>query len=454
MPTIPGNELYYAIHLILVFGLSIWIAKKHDTRHKLLLFVYAFYLLGGSIAEVLTFKVPGISFFEFQPDRIVLIFNLGYLTMLFLYRHNREVLRKKWYSPMHEWIYFSYIIFIFIALIVHFNTLEFKEVAVLLAKYTTFGTLYIVLKVTMEEQLFKGIAKIFIIAGVITSIYSILQFVYDPLFMRFGEMRAAYGSVVRANGMFNTEYVNSYTIMAALAWSLVLIKSVKIKVVLTGLFVLAILLTFHRMSWLIITVFLAVYLVWFQRARLSVLGTLGIGGAAVLLIVGILFSQEILNSQIVQERVNEGIDSRFGYYDMVLDNIGEKPFFGYANKKNDVYYHAMLQITKSLARATGEEGSIHNGYLSNLFYYGVPALVLFTLMIFSSLRFFLKLARIQPLYTIAVLFIIVYAIANLTNSFLPSKHVAMVFGIHVGIFGGVLQNRIFPLSKTSSLTEA
>ncbi|MEL7343105.1 MAG: hypothetical protein AAGM67_21655, partial [Bacteroidota bacterium] len=103
-----------------------------------------------------------------------------------------------------------------------------------------------------------------------------------------------------------------------------------------------------------------------------------------------------------------------------------------------------------LARATGEEGSIHNGYLSNMFYYGIPAFLFFILMIFSAMRFYLRLARVHYIYAIPFLFGFVYMMANLTNSFLPHKYVALLFSIQLAIFGGVLQNRLFPLPSSQS----
>ncbi|MFK7924900.1 MAG: O-antigen ligase family protein [Bacteroidia bacterium] len=454
MPTIPGNEIYYAIHILMVLGIVSWITKKSDTRHKAVLWVYGMFIMGGTIIDITTFKIPGLGFMEIQPDRFVFFFSLGYMFMLMRYNRNRELFRKVWYVPNYEWLVYGYVGFVLIALTYHFNTLGGKEWSLKLIHFLSYAAMYTVLKLTMDKGLFKGLAQMFVIGAVISSIYAILQFAVDPLFMRYGEMRIAYGSTVRSNGMFNTEYVHSYFVMIALAFTLVMVKQNVLKLILTGLFLLAILVTFHRMSWLIITVFLGIYILWFFRARLSVLGILGIAGTTVIVVIGMLFWEDIVNSQMVQERVNERVDSRFGYYEMVLDNIGKKPLFGYANKKNEIYYQAMLRITKSLARATGEEGSIHNGYLSNLFYYGVPALIIFASMIFFSARFYLKLARVQVLYTIPFLFSVVFAIANMTNSFLPQKHIALLFGIVLGIFGGIFQNRVFPLNNSESPVEA
>ncbi len=454
MPEIPGNEIYYTIHILLTMVICGWITYKSETRHKAVLFVFGLFLMGGTILDVTTFKIPGIGFMEIQPDRFVFFFSVGYMIMLMRYPHNRDLLRKRWYAPSYEWAIYAYILFIITALTYHFQLLGFKDWVLKIIQFVNYLAMYWILKTTMDKGLFKGLGQVFLVGAAISSIYAIMQFLVDPLFMRYGEMRIAYGSTVRSNGMFNTEYVHSYFVMAAFAWTLIMVKQNKIKLILSVIFLGGILFTFHRMSWLIITVFLGIYLLWFFRARLSVLGTLGIAGATLILAIGMLFYEDIVNSQMVQERVNERIDSRFGYYDMVLSNIGNKPLFGYGNKKNEVYYYAMLRITKSLARATGEEGSIHNGYLSNLFYYGVPALILFVSMIFTALRFYLRLARVHAIYTIPFLFAVVFTIANMTNSFLPPKHVAMIFGLHLGIFGGVLQNRVFSFSNPETEAEA
>lgn len=454
MPAIPGNELYYTIHLLMVLGLVSWITYLSETRHKAVLFVYGLFLMGGTILDITTFKIPGLGFMEIQPDRFVFFFNIAYVIMLMRYNHNRDVFRRNWLIPIHERMIYAYIFFVIIALTYHFQTLGFKEWILKVIHFLSLGALFVVMKLSTDKGLFRGIGQIMVIGAVISCIYAIIQFLVDPLFMRYGEMRIAYGSTVRSNGMFNTEYVHSYFVMASLAWTLIMIKQNYLKLILSGLFLFGILVTFHRMSWLIIIVFLAIYLLWFFRVRLTILGTVGLGVITLLMIVGMLYYQDIMNSQMVQERLNERVDSRFGYYNMVFDNIGDKPLFGYGNKKNEVYYNAMLQITKSMARATGDEGSIHNGYLSNLFYYGIFAPILFALMIFLAMRFFLKLARINAIYTIPFLFAIVFAIANLTNSFLPQKHIALLFGIIMGLFGGVLQNKIFPFSDPETLAEA
>ncbi|MEM6344316.1 MAG: O-antigen ligase family protein [Bacteroidota bacterium] len=454
MPEIPGNEIYYTIHILMAMGIVGWITHKSATRHKAILFVYGLFLMGGTILDVTTFKIPGIGFMEIQPDRFLFFFNIGYMVMLMRYPFNRDLLRKRWYTPSYEWAIYAYILFILIALTYHFPLLGFKDWLMKSIHFVSFLLMYWVLKTTMDKDLFKDLGKVFVIGAAISSVYAIMQFLVDPFFMRYGEMRIAYGSTVRSNGMFNTEYIHSYFVMAAFAWTLVMVKQNKLKLILSAIYLGGIVFTFHRMSWLIIVVFLGIYFLWFFRARLSVLGTLSIAGATLLVAIGMLFYDDIVNSQMVQERVNERIDSRFGYYDMVLSNIGNKPLFGYGNKKNDVYYYAMLRITKSLARATGEEGSIHNGYLSNLFYYGVPALIMFVTMIFLSLRFYLRLARVRVIYTIPFLFGVVFTIANMTNSFLPSKHVATILIILLGIFAGVWQNRVFSLSDPEITAEA
>ncbi|MEL6842106.1 MAG: hypothetical protein AAFP02_02740, partial [Bacteroidota bacterium] len=99
MPTIPGNELYYVIHILIAVGVVGWLSYKSETQHKVVLFIIGLFLLGGSILEITTFKIPGVGFMEIQPDRFVFFFSVGYLIMLIRYPHNRDLIRRRWIIP-------------------------------------------------------------------------------------------------------------------------------------------------------------------------------------------------------------------------------------------------------------------------------------------------------------------------------------------------------------------
>ena len=88
-----------------------------------------------------------------------------------------------------------------------------------------------------------------------------------------------------------------------------------------------------------------------------------------------------MNSSVVKDRLADTPGGRADYYSMVLDNIGEKPVFGYGNLKNEVYYTNLLRITYDRDRATATTGDLHSGYFSALFLYGVPGFVFFTLFV-------------------------------------------------------------------------
>ncbi len=441
-----GNETQVYVYLTLTFLLSLGITWRSQVRQKVVLLVYGFFYMSGTVRMILTFKIPGVSFFEIQPDRFIFIFSTFYLLILLRRRSNREMLKERWVAPPFEWALYAYVAFILMAITYHFTHIGFREYVLLVSKNLNFVAIYLLLKIVMDKKFFVGIGRMLLVGALLSAVISLIQFGIDPFFMRYDEMRPAFGSFIRSNGSFANEYSNSYFMIAGICWALFTIKPIHWRVLIVGILCAGVITTFHRMSWLILIMILTINFVWLQRQRVDWLALGGLTLATLFLAVGLFFSREIMTSSLVKDRLSEGVDSRFGYYAMVYENIGAKPLFGYGDKNNDVYYKSMLEITGQLARATGDQGSIHNGYLSNTFYYGIPALFLFVLVFILYLMYTFKHLSVNPIFAIPFLFTIVYMLANLTNSFLFLKVVSSYITLHMGVFTGLLQNRIFTTS--------
>ncbi|WP_262503236.1 O-antigen ligase family protein [Pricia antarctica] len=269
---------------------------------------------------------------------------------------------------------------------------------------------------------------------------SLVQLSVDPYFLRIGDNRLAVGTLLRANGIFSAEYFNSYYLIIAIVWTLIIVKSNQWKISLITLYSLGVLSSFQRMSWLILILILLTYTVYIKKVDIGKLLLAGLSFVVILLSVSLFYYQDIMNSSLVKERLSEPINSREGYYTMVLDNIGKKPVFGYGNLENEVYYVNLLRITGDRDRATATTGDLHSGYFGALFLYGIPAAVFFTLFVVLSVLYYSKSVKEDMYFILPFLVSILYMIGNLTNTFLFLKYISLLFAIHIGIGKGI--NRI------------
>ncbi len=428
-----GNATWIYGYLVIAAAIAVILVYRHRSSCNLEMFYLAFFLLTGNINGVLTFSIPGIDFFEIQPDRFLFLL-LGFLLLRKfigsgLKFFNNSDIATPWFMVA----LFLFIIFMTLSLMVHLDRVGVSEALVYLVDALTIVVIIYFLRLMMRDEVYKIISSAIIIGALVSTIISIIQFGIDPLFMRYGDMRPAFGAVIRSNGIFSTEYFNSYFIITALIWVAVTIKSNAKKYLLGGIFVVGIISTFHRMSWIVLLVLLSWYFIKVERVGWDRLVFAALTGAFVVLTVLLFYQQDIMNSSVVKERLSDTVGGRAGYFSMVFDNIYKKPFFGYGGTDNEVYYRSMMQVTGSRDRATGESGDIHNGYLTAMFYFGIPAFICFTVFIILSLLYFGRLVLYHNVFVITFAVTILYTIGNLTNNFSFGKYVAILYAIHLGL---------------------
>lgn len=406
---------------------------RSRTAYRFELMVVAYFLFTGDYSDLLTFKIPGLSFFAIQPERFV------FFTCLFLWIRkflSGSFRRTPGESPQLPLFLIVLVLFSLSGILsqaTHFSKIGISEVLVQTVYFSNFVLVLLTMRFVVDTPFIEVIGRTVIITSVLAAIICLIQLGVDHSFMRVGDFRQAFGSVLRSNGIFSSEYTNSYFLIIAIYWTLYLLKNYRFKWLLVGLFIAGIFTSFHRMSWLILTLTLVFYFLWMERSSIEQALLVGLSGIAVLLIIFAFSYREIANSSIVKDRLNDSIEGREGYWSMVANNIGDKPFFGFGDKNNDVYYRNMLRITRDRDRATGYTGDIHNGYLQSMFILGIPSFLLFAGFIISSIVYFWKLLRYHPFFTIPFLFCVLYGIANFTNNFSFDKPLAFIFAIQLGI---------------------
>ncbi|MEM9917712.1 MAG: O-antigen ligase family protein [Bacteroidota bacterium] len=439
-------DLIYA-YFGLAFLMSAFIVYKAKTTYWVELFILSFYLMTGNLNEELTFALPGISFFEIQPDRLLFLYFSFFLTRQLFQPQASNTGTREWKVPWFILMIFLYAAWIIISQISHLVDLGVEEVILSTIHCLTVIVLIYAMRRLADRQSLAVLGKAFIIGAVVTALVSIIQLVYDPMFLRIGDQRIAFGTVLRSNGLFNNEYCNAYFMITALAWTLISVRQQRMRFLLIAIFTLGVISSFQRMSWLILSLVLVIYVLKIEQIALEKLVLLSLCGLIGLVSIFIIFNREIMNSGLVKERLSEVPDSRLGYYRMVIDNIGKKPLFGYGGKNNELYYYSMLRITHERKRATGEEGDIHSGYFSSLFYYGVPGLIFFIAFVGLALLYFGQLYKQHIFFAVPFLLGLLYAIGNLTNTLLFSQYLSIIYAIHLGLGWGVRNMRTESLAS-------
>ncbi len=427
-----GKEFMY-MYFAIALGIALYWIFTSQVKHKIELLVLCFFLMTNNINEFLTFKIPGLGFFEIKPERAL------FLVFSFLLVRNWSFFkdREKSNITTMPWFIVTVILFVIFKTIsqaYHFEQLGGPlKIPINFLESLNIIVLIYAVQIIVSKESINIIGKCIIFAGIFTVLVGIIQVAHDPFFMRIGDLRRAYGSVMRANGIFTSENYNSCFMILSVAWVLYTIPKGLFRLILLGLLSLGVFLTFHRMSYLILAFVFAVYFLTIEKIRIDRLILMGLMGICTILVITILFNREIMNSKVVQERLAEDQGGRLGYYIMVGDYIGQKPVLGFGGKNNPVYFESMLRITRESNRATGTTGGIHNSYLSIMFYFGIPAFIFYTAFVLSSILYFAKLSTYHIFFSIPLVLGLFYAIGGMTNSYLFHRFPAILYAIHLGL---------------------
>lgn len=446
------DKTYIYIWWVIAILTAAYQINKHKVTHRLEVFLLAFFLLTGNLNEGLTFSIPGLSFFEIQPDRLLFFVLTFFLVRKIVTNQARELWQNLQVMPWFMFFLLLYVACTLSSQMFHVEKLGLSDVIV--NAIYSFTIIIIILSVQLlsDKATIRTLGNALIIGAAVSSVVSIVQIAIDPMFMKFGDQRIAFGSLFRANGIFNREYFNAYFLIAGIVWVLVTIEKRWLKFNLLSLMSIGVICTFQRMSWVVLLLILVLYFVKIEKVGIDKLVLAGLSVAAIGIAITLLFQEQIMGSTLVKERMSERVDSRFDYYQMVLDNIGKQPVFGYGNYENDVYYYNILRITRSRDRASGKRGDLHSGYFTTMFYHGVPAFLAFLTFITLALFYFGYLVNQQLFYAIPFLLAFIYIVANLTNTMLFDKYLSLIYALHLGIGLGFRKLETTPTSEKIAIT--
>ncbi|CAM4170018.1 O-antigen ligase family protein [Zobellia roscoffensis] len=434
---------YFYLYIAIAAIVALVIVLRSESKYKLEMFFLSLYLLTGSLNVLLNFKIPGISFFEMQPIRVVYLLLLLRIIRNRLFSKTKTSLSDTVKIPWFVFALIGYILFLTISVL--YTQVEKGYVTII--DSVAFIILIYGVRELKDQASYDLIGKSIVIGAIVSSVVSIIQITIDPYFLRIGDDRAAFGSLIRSNGIFNTEYFNSYYLIIAISWVLATTKRNSLKLVLVTLFALGVITSFQRMSWVILFLVLVSYLVYIQKISFEKLFFGVFLGLSFILFVSVFYYQDIMKSSLVKERLTDSVDGRQGYYSFVLNSIGDKPVLGFGDLHNEVYYENLLRITGHRERATAEEGDLHSGYFMAMFQYGIPAFICFLTFVILALLYYASLVKQGIYFMVPFMVSILFLIGNLTNTFLFLKYLAILFAIHIGIGMGIKQIQVDQLKN-------
>ena len=443
----------FIAYFVFAVACAAYLSIRNSNRRRVLAFLIAFWILGGSIIQQDFFSIPiEVLGGKLQIKRIIFLFLLLYLIFFSLVRTRNGTRRiSLTYEPLfYVFIFWSLVVFIYHLLD---GGLKLKEFVRLTEGTLMVFVVYLCLRRWADESLIKVFTRALIVVGVISSIVAILQFFVNPDILRTGSDRIAFGGKLRSNGVFDAEYMNSYILIGAGFLTLVSTAwSNRVKAVLLPLFTIGIVLSFHRMSWFVAFLLLIIYLVYEHKGKMW---KFLLGASFVLFIFFVVTTelfpilQQFEETSLYRSRINQNtMTNRLRYYEMVLNNYDKIAVWGAGSMKSSLYYYGMIDI-EGRQWAKGEVGGIHNLYLETLFLYGTPLLCLLTAFLTTVLLSFKKYYRkFGPFFLFQFAFTFMFCTMNLSNSFPFNSEFPVFFGMVLGL--GAAGANIYMNSSTPS----
>jgi len=325
--------------------------------------------------------------------------------------------------PYEKYIY-VYLFFVVLSLALNYSGIRKQALAAVPLEIVTFLVVHSVAKKYVTESVFDAIIKAILIMATVSAVISFIQIAVSSEFLKTCEPRIAFGSVVRASATFQAEYELGYFQILAVMIATVRFKGLFLRYLLTSLFTASLLLTFHRLDLIILLVCFIAYVLIFGKTRQKVIQI----GALVFGLVLVALSFQMLDSFIgdsafVKERVEEDtLSGRLEQYKTIVFALRSHVFYGVGDYSSDQYYALMEQSHQLYTEDAGTYNwhrvayDVHNGFLAAGIYYGATAMVIFSALLVSMLKYFKRKISKEFRYSIVPFFaVLIWTLANTTN---------------------------------------
>lgn len=410
--------MIYLLYVIFAAMAALYLAMQTD--RKVLSFVLILWLLAQPVINAkFIIPLPGLHF-DLQPNRILFLFSL---VALFWGTVSGQQAPSGSRPPFEKYIYI-YLGLVLLALSVNYSFMNPKSVIAVPVEILNFLVVFLLAKRHMTEKVFEAILKAIVLLAVIGALIAIIQFFVSTPFMRTGDLRPAFGNKLRSTGIFQSEYDFGYFQILALMVVLVRYQGKAIRFFVGPLLVLSVLLTFHRLDYIIMFICYASYRAFFSKRKVGVPALAVAVMVPVLLILFLNVYQSMGgHSAVLEERLKQDtVSGRFVQFQVVWDAIMAHPLgLGSYDHPDYVKLMTRLGMVEWVADPSGEFHprplTVHNGYLATGIQYGLLGMVAFTALVFSMLRYFKKLIKPDLRYSaVAFYAVLIYALSNLSNS--------------------------------------
>lgn len=311
------------------------------------------------------------------------------------------------------------------------NTFLINVVAAL-----TFLFIYYLAKQYISEKDFKVLKQALLLFVILSAIVGIIQFTIDPLFLKYGTTRQAFGDLVRANGLTDSETTQGSMMIIALLIAIDLYKNRLFKFGFFCLFAVAAFFTMLRLAWgvfIIITVGILIYQLR-RHIRILILSSAFICLIGIAIFVnfenGINFA--IRNSGFGSRLIQDSLSARATYYVHVPDIALANPL-GIADYSNSVY--SRWVINSGIFVGNGPILVIHDGFLATVVKFGAIGLISFLAFYGFVIGYSLNLYKTNPKTGLFLLLLCVtYLGFNATNdfSFSAGQNLPIILNLFLG----------------------
>ncbi|HEY9828233.1 MAG TPA: O-antigen ligase family protein [Stenomitos sp.] len=412
--------------LIYIVGCSIlilyWVSKVENKWFifTILFWIFSLPILGDSRFTI-SLNFAGI---DLQPNRILFLTLSAAFCFLIISARVRGTdlldLKVHRFQLYELWMCF-YILIAILTIIINTYDLGVRATIVTIVKLLTFLLVYFFSRECITSKDFQQLAHAIVFFAILSSLVGTYQFFGDAYFFRIGVLRPAFGSYIRANGFFTSEYDQGMFLTIAMVIGMLTIQNKWMRVLTITIIPLGTFFTMHRGSWLILIVALGgIVIREFRRMFPWVIA----GGVTVVLalFITINLSAQGKNStnfwnQLIDLRVTQNTwNSRISYNQFAIYMIQKYPL-GIGAYMSDIYEREAYS-KKLIDFVDGVPLVIHNGFLAAGVLHGITGMIVFVLFILSLLFHYLKKMSCSPnLRLMMILIIFSFVIINMTQDF-------------------------------------
>jgi hypothetical protein len=429
----------YAAYIAIAFAISVILTIRTDK--KIFGFIVIFWITSQPILHYnFSPRIPGLNF-DLQPNRMLgVVFLLYMLFALVSYSGNAARNATLVNRFNYEKYFFLYLIAVIASVSYNFSEIKPQDIVVLPSGVAIFILAYFAVKRHITPALFEAILRAIVVLAVLNAFIAIVQIVGNSEFLKTCPPRPAFGSIVRASGIFAAEYELGYFQILAIMVCILRYREFAWQRVVIPLLSLSVIFTFHRLN-LLILITCGITYAWMcgsitkrvvTTVVLVLIGALAVASFAVL-------EPLISDTAIVKERLAaDTVSGRFGQYAVVAGALPSFPL-GSGSYENPAYEILMAENGHMQSIDAGTENwkqvpyRVHNGYLEVGILHGPLAMMIFMFMLVSLLTSLRRLSRDFFLALIPFFGTLIWMLANISNGV---SNLGVYFAVLVGILSG------------------